>query len=100
MLRRMWATTVLMLAVVGFPGFAQGAPKAGQHYSWKISFRGELLGDKEAPLGSGASITGEWRETVVAVRADGFEVRYELSDVRMIGSDRRHVDAKALNEAQ
>jgi hypothetical protein len=92
--------TVLSLAVAVFPQVAACVPPAvGQQYRWKTSFRAELEGDKGTKSGA-ASLRGEWTETVVAVRRDGYDVRYELANVRIDPTGGRRVTATDLRLAQ
>jgi hypothetical protein len=100
MRKDMFLATVLSLVVALFPQVtACASPAVGQRYSWKASFRAELQGDKGAQPGA-ASLTGEWRNTVVAVRRDGYDVRYELADVRIDPNGGPPVSATELRLAQ
>jgi len=99
-MRKNTSLATVLLAVALFPRVAACAsPAVGQQSRWKASFRAELQGDNGKQSGA-ASLTGEWRNTVVAVRRDGYDVRYELADVRIDPNGGRPASATELRLAQ
>lgn len=99
-MRKIMLLATVLLAVAVFPHVAAcDSPAVGQQQRWKVSFRAGLEGDKGTHSGA-AALTGEWRKTVVAVRDDGFDLRYELSNVRIDSTASRRVTATELRLAQ
>src|SRR6476659_7841323 len=91
------------LAVVTFMLFVRPAaaapPVVGQQYRWALTFRASLEGNAGAPPGV-AALEGEWRSLVVAVRPDSYDVRLQLSVLKVAGTRGGAVTAKERELAQ
>jgi hypothetical protein len=84
--------------VLLLPSLFGGSPKLGEQSRWKTSFVAELSQEGSTP--TAVSLSGEWSRTVVAVRANGYDVRFHLASVKLDGSGGGQVDANQVRLAQ
>jgi len=96
--RRLWiAAGVLTVSLL--PGVALSAPPSvGQQYRWKAVFRAGLQGDRAQP--GVAGLSGEWRETVVAVRTNEYDVKFQMASPRLEGAKLGQTGPKGLALAE
>ena len=74
-------------------------PQVGQQFRWTLSLQAGLQDQAGGPRQS-IALSGEWRSTVVAVRPDSYDVRFQLASVHIEGSKAKRIDAKELSLAQ
>lgn len=89
-----------LAAAIFFPAVVfAGSPPVGQQHQWRVSFRAELQHSGGSQPGL-AALRGEWQRTVVAVRPNEYDVRFQLSSVTLEGNRGKSVDANELRLAQ
>lgn len=94
---RLWIASALMAGAIAPPSALAAPPSAGQHSRWTLAFRAGLQGQGGAQPGA-VSLEGEWHRTVVAVRPDSYDVRFQPAGVRLAGAPTA-VDPAALAQA-